>query len=198
MTRAMTAVILVAIAMAGLVLVRRSGSDAGDGAPMQLSLWSRMQAAAGDVPVQEARSVLRRNVRAAREAPGRMPVALQAKVRASLSVPAGVPFENTHRLDTPRGALWLTDLRRATCIVQASDGALACDTTAHVAQRGVVLSVYAVTDNRPHDFVLFGLAPDGIRHAQVRTAGRVRAVAVRDNVYSAAAPGPITLAGLLR
>ena len=127
----------------------------------------------------------------------------------------GIPLEPLHRLppsheevereaahwerarpeDQPIG---LTDLRRATCIVQASDGALACDTTAHVARRGVVLSVYAVTDNRPHDFVLFGLAPDGIRHAQVRTAGRVRAVTVRDNVYSAAAPGPITLAGLLR
>jgi hypothetical protein len=202
MTRAMTLMILVAIAMAGVILVRTSGDDVGDGgaagAAVRTGLWARMQAAAGDAPIGEARTELRRAIRVARATPDRMPAALQAKVRASLGIPADVPFEDAHRLATRRGTIWLTDLRRATCIVQARDGALACDTTAHVARRGLVLTVYAVTHDRPHDFVLFGLAPDGVRRARLHDGDRVRAVAVRGNVYAAGSSRPLALDRLLR
>jgi hypothetical protein len=202
MTRVMMLAALLVVAMAGVVLVRTSGDDAADGgaagAAVRTGLWERMQAAAGHTPVDATRAALRRNVHTARRAPGRVPVMLQAKVRASLGVPADVPFEDAHRLTTPHGALWLVDLRRATCIIRARDGALACDTTAHVAHRGLVLNVYAVTRGRRHDFVLFGLAPDGARRARVRIGHRVREVAVRGNAYAAGAREPITLDRLLR
>lgn len=200
MTRAMTAAILVAIAMAGVIFARASSDDAGNGARAAVgaNLWDRMQAAAGDTPVAQARATLRQSVGAAGGPVGRMPAVLQAKVRASLGVPAGVPFEDARRLATPRGAIWLTDLRRATCIVRAHDGALACDTTAHVARHGLALAVYAVAHGRPRDFVLFGLVPDDVRRARVRVGGGVRAVRVDDNVYAVAAPGPIALDRLLR
>jgi hypothetical protein len=203
MMRAITVAVLVAITMAGVVLVRGPGGEADDGADavaraaVRTGLWNQMQAAAGDVPVGEPRAALRREVRAARGRPAHVPAALQAKVRASLGVPADVPFENAHRLTTPRGRLWLADLRRATCIIRAHDGALACDTTAHVARRGLVLSVFAVEHGHMHDFVLFGLAPDGSRRARLRTGGRLREVPVRGNTFAAAATRPITLEKLL-
>jgi hypothetical protein len=202
MKRTMTTAVLVAIAMAAVILVRTSGDDAGDrgaaGAAVPTSLWDQIQAAAAGTPVDAARAALRRNLRVARTTSGRMPAALQAKVRASLGVPAGVSFEDAHRLQTSRGALWLTNLRRATCVVQARDGALACDTTAHVARRGLVLNVYAVTrGGRMHDFVLFGLAPDGTRRARLRVGDHRREVVVRGNAYAAGAAGPIALERLL-
>jgi hypothetical protein len=201
MLRALTAAIMVAVAMAGVVLVRATREEDGGGAAANApssSLWDRMQAAAGNAPVQEGRAALRRAFGAARQAPERVPATLQARVRASLGVPPDVRFENGHRLRTRHGRLWLTDLARATCIVKADDGALACDTTRHVARRGLVLTVYAIRDGRPRDFVLFGLAPDRARRARLRDDERVRDVAVRDNAYAATAAGPIRLDRLLR
>jgi hypothetical protein len=47
------------------------------------------------------------------------------------------------------------------------------------------------------DFVLFGLAPDGVRRARIRVGERVREVAVRGNAYAAGAEQPLTLERLL-
>jgi hypothetical protein len=158
-----------------------------------------MQAAAGRTPVATTRAALARAVHTARTPAGRVPAALQAHVRATLEAPAGVRFENAHRLRTPHGPLWLTDLGRATCLIRAADGALSCDTTAHVARHGLTLTVFTVRDGHRHDFLLFGLALDWAKHARVRTAaGHVRTVPVRDNAYAAASREDLGLLELLR
>jgi hypothetical protein len=186
--------------MAGVVLVRTSGGSgdgAASGAP-PTSSWDQLQREAGTAPTRTTRASLRRAIGAARGTPGAVPRALRQKVLASLGAPAGVAFEDAHRIETSHGAVWLTHLRRATCMIRARDGSLACDATARVTRRGLLLGVYAVSHGRPRDFVLIGIAPDWAHRARLRIDRRTREVAVRSNTYATGAAHPIQLDRLLR
>ncbi|MET0604538.1 MAG: hypothetical protein ABW167_21310 [Baekduia sp.] len=199
MSKMMVVALLVA-AMAGVVVVRTSGGSgdgAASGAPPTTS-WDLLQREAGTAPPGAARAALRQAIGAARGTPGRVPQALQKKVLASLGAPADVAFEDAHRIETSHGAVWLTHLRRATCMIRAHDGSLACDATPRVTRKGLLLGVYAVSRGRPHDFILLGIAPDWARRARLRIDKRTREVAVHDNTYAMAAARPIQLDRLLR
>lgn len=199
MSRIVVAALLVAT-MAGVVMVRTSGGSgdgAASGAPTTSS-WDQLQREAGTAATAVTRASLRRAIGAARGTPGRVPLSLQKKVLASLGAPADVAFEDAHRIGTSHGAVWLAHLRGTTCMIRARDGSLACNATARVARKGLLLGIYAVSQGRPRDFVLIGIAPDWAHRARLRVGARTRDVAVRSNAYAMGAARPIQLDRLLR
>jgi hypothetical protein len=114
----------------------------------------------------------------------------------------GVPrsaAENAHiqKVGTFKGTVWLVIARNRVCI--ARRGAVACDTLRPVLRRGLALSTFRAP-KKPHeeltDFVLVGIAPDGVRAVTLLVGTKQQHRTVHNNVYAAASDAPITVIGL--
>lgn len=87
------------------------------------------------------------------------------------------------------------------CLVEGSQGAVACSQSSDAIAEGVTLGVFAPPNqrvSRPHDFLLFGLAPNDRQLAVLAVGKKQRISAVHNNLFSAAANEPILIRRLLR
>ena len=198
--------LVLAVALAALLWLQSSRSSDDAPAPRaaataaQQPAWQRLQGAAGaGASVPASRRALRQSFRALRGPSEPLPPRLQTKVKETLGAPANVRFTSTQELRTSRGTVWIASAGAATCLIQASHGAVSCDATAKVARRGLVLGVYATTAaGSAKDFVMLGIAPDWARRARLRVGARTREVAVGGNAYALGAATAIGLDRLVR
>lgn len=99
---------------------------------------------------------------------------------------------------TAQGTVWVFLTETALCLAQGNRGAVACSTPSRAASDGISLGVFSPPSTavpRAHDFLLFGLVPDGVRHVRLKIGKRHRTVKVRNNLYSASSDRPILESG---
>ena len=105
------------------------------------------------------------------------------------------------RVPTANGVVWVFIDGGQICLAESNQGAVACSRRSDAIADGVTLGVFTPPTQRiakPHDFLLFGLAPDD-RHRALFVVGKhQRIAAITNNLFSAAADEPILLKQLLR
>lgn len=114
--------------------------------------------------------------------------------------PSSFHPQRTQRGRAADGAVWVFFEGENLCLAQGGVGAIACSPAAQASQEGLTLGVFTPPSThipRPHDFLVIGLAPNGIGQA-VLSIGKTRhVVRVHRNLYSASGNRPILIRRLL-
>jgi len=131
------------------------------------------------------------------------PRPLQLHVGHLLNRKGNSPFYPilVQRARTPDGVAWVFLEGSEVCLVQGQSGSVACSPQPRAEAEGVSLGAFTPPSKRiprPHDFLLMGLAPDGIRKVVVTIGKRRQKIAVRDNLFSASGSQPILIKQLVR
>jgi hypothetical protein len=82
------------------------------------------------------------------------------------------------------------------CLAQGGLGSVACSKAGRAKLEGVSLGVFSPPSKRirrPHNFLLLGLAPDGITRVGITVGKRRRTISVRNNVFAASGDRPILI-----
>jgi hypothetical protein len=194
------AVLALAVALVATGAVWRLVSGAGEASDTTRSvvaaphagIWRRLQSGPS---ATVARRAERRRFRLMRGPVEAMPMSLQTRVKAVLGAPSSARFARTQLAQTHAGGVWVVELEKATCLVQAGSGAAACDSTAGFVRRGIVLGLFeppTPAGGPPRGFLVLGIAPDWARTVALGVGNRVRRVRVHGNVYELRASKPIT------
>jgi hypothetical protein len=98
------------------------------------------------------------------------------------------------RVATREGGLWIYVHGWLTCIASDGKGGVSCSASDRVSRRGLTLGTFSPPEHAgelPHDFRVWGLAPNWARIALVDVGPKLRAVRIRDNCFALAARRPI-------
>ena len=97
------------------------------------------------------------------------------------------------RARTDEGTAWVFLNGSEICLAQGGRGSVACSPVTR-AKEGVSLGAFSPPSEqipRPHDFLLLGLAPDGVTKVVVVIGARRRTLAVRNNLFAASGDRPV-------
>lgn len=106
-----------------------------------------------------------------------------------------------HQAHTSRGVAWVFLDGTAVCLAEDTNGSVACSSLAQAESEGVSLGVFSPPSKqvpKPHDFLLMGLAPDGVDRVAITIRYRHQVIDVQNNIYSASADRPIVIRQLVR
>jgi|GEM_PF-3366482 len=101
-----------------------------------------------------------------------------------------------HRTNTGKGAVWVFRTDHALCLAQDGRGAVGCSTFSRARSHGISLGIFSPptsTVPRPHNFLLIGLVPDGIKRVEVTVGNRRRTVEVHNNLFAASGDQPVNV-----
>lgn len=150
----------------------------------------------------QRRSLSRREITSAyavlHSSPEPVPARMAAHIEKTLGAPPGsFQIEEAQYASTRGGSVWvLIGSRNIMCLVQAGRGALICAPASIAVRRGLSIGLFAVPrrpGQRPHNYLLLGIAPDWVRNVQLRVANAAQSVAVRRNTYALRANAPILI-----
>ena len=91
--------------------------------------------------------------------------------------------------------------RGITCVIQAGQRSLSCDTTAAVVDRGLGVAMFEAprrSTQMPQRFLVLGVAPDWARAVWLTVGDEAQRVSIRRNAYALRATAPITFKRLER
>lgn len=103
------------------------------------------------------------------------------------------------RAQTAEGVVWVFLAERSLCLAQDGHGAVGCSTLSNAESHGIQLGVFSPPSDRisrPHEFLLIGLAPDGIGRVSATIGDRLRTIRVQNNLFSIASDQPIFVRSL--
>lgn len=131
-----------------------------------------------------------------------MPGAMRSHLARLLSRHSPRHFQPTveQREEVVGGAAWAFVDRGAVCLAQDGIGAVACSKARHARSAGVSLGVFSPPSGgeRPHDFLLIGLAPDGVRRVAITIGKRHQTIDVQNNLFSASGEDPVLIKRFIR
>jgi hypothetical protein len=102
---------------------------------------------------------------------------------------------------TTSGAAWVFVNGSDLCLASGRRGGVACSQMTRALEEGVSLGVFSPPSKpgqRPHDFLLMGLAPDGVTQVEVSIGKRQQKIAVQSNLFSASGDQPVMLKQFVR
>jgi len=175
-------------ALAAAALAATAGGGCGDGEDDSTSARiERLTGSAQPAPLAVLRG-----------APEPLPRAARAAIAGSPTQrDLGLRLDGAQRVRTRIGErLWVLPGEQGVCIVRDRTGQAGCETNRRLAREGFTLALpepAGQTDPSSRHYVVFGLAPDGVRTVRLvrsRTRSTLR-VRVRDNVYSYVGWSPI-------
>jgi hypothetical protein len=135
---------------------------------------------------------------------------------AAVDIPPKLAIHLRHVIGAPRAALnhaqarfarvgskgfWLVSGRNIVCIAESGKGAVGCDTPQDFSRHGLNIGVFSPPkrpDGRLRRFVVFGVAPDGVRAVRARVGKRSISARVHRNAYMLRSKAPITVLGFQR
>ena len=132
-----------------------------------------------------------------------VPTSLLSRAESTLGAPKGTLASLEARYaGTSDGKFWILFDASVVCLIQDGKGAIACGSIADVLANGLALGVFDPPKEerkRPTNFLVLGLAPNWASEVRLRV-GRDRhaRVPIQGNVYSQAAPVPVTIEELAR
>jgi hypothetical protein len=192
----------------GVVLAVGDHGDRSDAAPAGSpgapvgphGVWNGLEAKAAGRPPAAELAAERRSFALFRGEDEPVPARMSAHIRETIGAPPGAfAFEETQLADSSQGRVWAVSGEGVACLVEAKRGSLACDPAPAFLEDGLVLGVVGPPGSaNPHDFTVFGIAPDWARRARLRVGRSVRQLAIHGNVYALRATEPILLLGLER
>jgi hypothetical protein len=175
----------------------------GDTADDSPNLWSeiREQAKTGPSPAASRRAQLR-SFQVMRGRSERVPARMRDHIRKTIGTPpGGLHFGHAQYARTEADDIWIVSGSQVTCVAQAGRGAIACDSAAAFADRGLALGAFDAPrrpTGRLRDFLVLGVAPDWADAARLETGGVLRRVPIEGNAYALRSDAPITLERLER
>ena len=98
------------------------------------------------------------------------------------------------RAITANGVAWVFLNGNKVCLLQGNRGAATCSPASHARVKGVLLGAFSPPSKRiprPHDFLLMGLAPDGVARVAITIGTRRQTIPVRNNLFSASGDRPV-------
>lgn len=109
--------------------------------------------------------------------------------------------DHVQHVRTASGAAWVFVNGSDLCLAQIGRGGVACSQMTRAREEGVSLGVFSPPSNpsqKPHDFLLIGLAPDGVTRVVVSIGHQHQKIAVRNNLFSASAEQPVLIKQFVR
>jgi len=198
-TRHSWTVAVIALVVVGATWYLTSSPEGSDD---DAGTWKLLQARASlEPPLAASRRLQRQRFSIMRGRPERMPDDLRAHVKAQIGAPAEARLVDTQRARTSAGDLWIANVGNATCLAQSATGAVACETAAGFAARGLSIGIFAApraASEQSRDFAVLGVARDGVDVAQTQVGESIRRVTVRGNAYGLRATAPIAVKRLER
>lgn len=115
--------------------------------------------------------------------------------------PLRLRYEEARLFSTEVGVdVWLLRGHRVVCLVRDRTASAACTTEADAARSGLVLQLGILPrpGAPPSEFLLLGVAPDGVAAARIEGRTGSRQVTVAGNVFAARAKAPLSVRQLIR
>jgi hypothetical protein len=155
----------------------------GCGASAVVETQAPIHARAEDGSISESYNLLRSSPEE------KAPKPLEAHWRRLLRRQIRGVIEPSHvqRVRTPVGVVWVFQIDDGICLAQGGRGSIGCSRGAEARTTGVSLGVFDPPSHqieRPHNFILYALIPDGTDRIPATIGDQQRAIHVRHNLVS--------------
>jgi hypothetical protein len=192
-----------AIALGAAISFLSSDSSTGPTGPVLTrnpeGIWQELQGIAKRKHATASAAQSRSPFRVLRQRAITVPGQVAEKIEESLGAPPGaLRTAEGYYARTVSGALWIVRGQELLCLLQVGRGALSCGISEITARHGLTLSVFDApqySGDTLHRFLMFGIAPDGVRSVSVQTEKGRQRIRVKHNIYAAHANHPIRLLG---
>lgn len=177
----------------------------GPGSVSQASpMWRELEKQAlPDPPFEAAKHRQRQNFLILRSPYEQVPANIRTHISRTTGAPeSSVDLETGQHIQEAGRDIWIVNARPATCMVEGSDGGVACAPAFDFAMRGLSLGTAmppSRPDGPPQGFHLLGIAPDWMQAVQVKIGRRkTRSISVQGNAYGMRSAAPIFLVGFCK